>query len=447
MDANQVRQLGWLWKWRHKHDEDPDVQEQITIINNQIGQISDAGVGTGAYLHLTRATTQEIAVGGEPIEWTTAYSTIPAFEFDDTVPVTAVPISKSSYYDILIDFTWNTWTGGGSVHINRIRDGVSTLVWPSPLMSNWMASSGRKFAAGVAKGIPFQVGDTFEVVADHGDASPQDLLTAVLVVELVDRYTVEPPPEPGPEQLFVYTEDDTFDWAAAGSPATVDVWIIAGGGGGATSDSSSFRGGGGGAGGVEILTNYAVSGNCAVVVGLGGAGDVGGAGNGDNGEDSSFDGQTADGGGGGGSSGNAGSAGGSGGGGSTFDVGGVGTSGQGNAGGEGLAGGGTRTAGGGGGYGAVGQDGDTSTGKSGDGGIGIDLTAIVGTSYGEAGWFAGGGGGGSSTPTSGGTGGGGNGGNSPQDGQTNTGGGGGGRTIGGTAGSGGSGIVIVRVGA
>jgi len=137
---------------------------------------------------------------------------------------------------------------------------------------------------------------------------------------------------------------------------------------------------------------------------------------------------------------------------------------------------------GGGGGGAGGQGGDQSGGhndpnsQAGNGGVGIDMSAIFGTNFGESGWFAGGGGGGtyrgyntvSIYQASGGQGGGGKGvmSNDRQhstytysaaniDGLANTGGGGGGSAEdanivsnqGSASGAGGSGIILIRVAA
>jgi hypothetical protein len=264
------------------------------------------------------------------------------------------------------------------------------------------------------------------------------------------------------------TTDDTYVYHAFTAGGTlalidpgeieVDYLVVAGGGGGAGRDT----GGGGGAGGLLTGTTT-VDVSTAVVVGAGGSGgttpataaNTVAAGDGGN---SSFGSIVATGGGGGGPYLNAGRAGGSGGGGGrgdTSNAGGAGTSGQGNAGGNGS--GGTTTSdsgGGGGGAGAAGQNGAVN--QAGNGGAGVDMSAVFGTSYGVAGWFAGGGGG--ATHRSGtanvGTGGAGGGGDAAdttaadgQSGVANTGGGGGASRSDNTArtgGNGGSGVVVVR---
>jgi hypothetical protein len=141
-----------------------------------------------------------------------------------------------------------------------------------------------------------------------------------------------------------------------------------------------------------------------------------------------------------------------------FSLGGAGTVGQGNKGGDGVD---TATwgGGGGGGAGAAGDNqGTTEPNGSGTaqprrGGAGLDLSSTFTTTVGESGWFAGGGGGGvtSSGFSEGGQGGGGNGADGQtfqaQNGLPNTGGGGGGGGYwqnGPGGGDGGTGIVIIR---
>src|SRR5690606_38958612 len=101
-------------------------------------------------------------------------------------------------------------------------------------------------------------------------------------------------PDPDEYEYQVFTTSGTWDWEAAGQPATVDVLVVAGGGGG-----GSRQGGGGGAGGVLIQEGVEVTGDVAVVVGVGGSGGSSG-GRGSNGGASSFGAISATGGGGGG---------------------------------------------------------------------------------------------------------------------------------------------------
>lgn len=442
--VNPERRLFHLWKTHHHHDGDPDFVQIIKELQIQIDEI-DQGVSqidTGAGVHLFNTAGQSIAAGGEPIEWDEVYVTLPALEFAVTVPTSVVLIPKVGYYDFKIELVWDTWADGGSVWLERTRSGSVINVWPPTFPTVWESGTGDTFVD-VAKFVDCQAGDTFQMYVDHGDASAKDLAYAVLSVELVHSTKVTPPV---PQGLFIFTEDATFDWEAAGSPSTLaDVWVIAGGGsgGGGTGD---WKGGGGGAGGVLHLEDYAISGDVPVIVGLGGSANT------ENGEDSSFDGQVADGGGYGGfgTVEDDGASGGSGGGGATAGAvssGSGGTSSQGNDGGDALVA--ENAAGGGGGFSAAGADGNDLVG--GNGGQGLDLSAIVGTLYGDAGWFAGGGGGsGPSGAGAGGQGGGGDG--ATTEGTTGTdalvnsgGGGGGGRNGDGSAGEGGSGIVIVKV--
>lgn len=261
-------------------------------------------------------------------------------------------------------------------------------------------------------------------------------------------------------RVHAFTSTDNFTTSTSGE---VDVLIVAGGGGG----GGSPHGGGAGGGGVVYATGVQVSsGIHAITIGGGGTGKTGSnsspwppalTNKGTNGGNSTAFGYTALGGGGGGgysgggSNDTPGQNGGSGGGGTDESSGGTATQpgsasgGYGNNGAESTS----NTYGGGGG-GAGGAP--TGTYLE-DGGVGLNMSLYFGTSYGEAGYFAGGGGGSgyaTSDKGTGGTGGGGDGGansgQNPQDGTVNTGGGGGGQeryadTIGG---HGGSGIVLVR---
>ena len=275
---------------------------------------------------------------------------------------------------------------------------------------------------------------------------------------------------------FVDVGSHTFEVQSLGSTdGDIEFLVVAGGGSG-----GSTGGGGGGAGGLVSTLGSPIqvsTGSYTVTVGSGAPRATGwnnGVGGG-NGNDSSAFGFTARGGGGGADhpsydktngSINAGS-GGSGGGGressgasatqpgtnpsAVIDAG--------NPGGDGNGGNGDMQ-GGGGAAGSAGQAGSGTSG--GDGGVGIDLSDLIGSDYGENGYFAGGGGSGiylstSNNAAKGGIGGGGDGGqvtafssSSVEDGQPNTGGGGGG---GGyderngsvdNSGAGGSGVVIIR---
>ncbi|MCX6878549.1 MAG: Ig-like domain-containing protein [Verrucomicrobia bacterium] len=254
--------------------------------------------------------------------------------------------------------------------------------------------------------------------------------------------------------LFAFTSAGTTSWSAPAGVTSVGVLVVGGGGGGGW-----HTGAGGGAGGLVFSGAHAVSpgGSYSVTVGAGGLGSVNrGNPNCDpptSGGNSSFDTLTAVGGGYGAYSTWAAhypaAAGGSGGGGymsNQFGAdrlpGGAGTSGQGNAGANGVNG---SYSGGGGGAGAA--------GSTRNGGNGLNYSSLSGTGYGVSGWFAGGGGSGATTlgatAGTGGTGGGGAGApaaGSAANGVANTGGGGGGGGEGnGICGNGGSGIVLLSV--
>ena len=270
---------------------------------------------------------------------------------------------------------------------------------------------------------------------------------------------------------FTSTGNTTFTLT---SPSSISAQVlIVGGGGGGGAD----RAAGGGGGGLIYSTVSLSSGSYTATVGAGGIAGVFGSGGSTgnvagNGGSSSFNGLTAVGGGGGGqhqyylngayqSYGEpyygVGRNGGSGGGGAApgpaypTAVGGTGTTGQGNAGGEGYYNGTSCCAGGGGGAGSAGQNAGARTG--GAGGNGLSITIGGSTAY-----YGGGGGGsaaqdyGAAVGGPGGLGGGGSGGSStvaPVAGTANTGGGGGGAGNGNSGGwslygtAGGSGVIII----
>ena len=229
---------------------------------------------------------------------------------------------------------------------------------------------------------------------------------------------------------------------------TADYLVVAGGGGG------GFLGGGGGAGGYLTSTNYTLTSSTQYIVqvGAGGAGSTDQYVNALNGANSIFNNITSIGGGGGGSHNSTldGNNGGSGGGGNSAggndpELGGSGTLGQGNDGGDGSV---TPSAFGSGGGGGAGTSGGNGTGtSSGNGGNGL-YSSITGSSVARSG----GGGGGVRPGATGGIAGVGGGGTGSTvigtNGQNNTGGGAGGGGYDGTilysGGNGGSGIVILR---
>ena len=230
-------------------------------------------------------------------------------------------------------------------------------------------------------------------------------------------------------RIHTFTSSGTF---ITNKSMNVEVLVVAGGGGNGTGET-----GGGGAGGLIYNSSFAVlQHSYPVVVGTGGTGDQKGL-------DSTFSTLDAIGGGQGGEAGddNNGRFGGSGGGGSTDNLhysasGGVGTAGQGYAGGSVS---GNRSGGGGGGAGAAGGNGTTNSGAVGGNGLSYSIS-------GTATYYAGGGGGGAyGSGSAGGLGGGGTGGNpsiNGTNGTANTGGGAGGDWY--YARTGGSGIVIIR---
>jgi hypothetical protein len=224
----------------------------------------------------------------------------------------------------------------------------------------------------------------------------------------------------------------------------VEYLVVAGGGSGGSHAGATGAGGGGGAGGLIIGSTATITAAQTVVVGAGGVGASSGGVN-TAGANSSFGLSVAVGGGAGArlvnDGGNGGSGGGASGSAATARTGGLGTSGQGNNGGDNFVSI-NRRAGGGGGAGGVGANATSTT--AGNGGLGL-ASSITGASLTYA---AGGGGGAEVAPAgSGGSSIGGNGGATGAvgtGGAINTGSGGGGGSGTATGGNGGSGIVIVR---
>jgi hypothetical protein len=187
-NANTLRRVNWLWKHRHTHDGDT-LQEQITVIRETVEKHEEGlgAAGSGAFIHLVRSAPQEIAVGGEPVEWDAAYNLIPASLFTDEPPVTSVSIKKESYYNVAVQLGWDTFEAGGSVWVTRTREGVEVTVWPPDTDPGlWTTDNGQMFE-GVAPAISCKHGDTISVYVDADDASAQNLASATLAVYLVDR--------------------------------------------------------------------------------------------------------------------------------------------------------------------------------------------------------------------------------------------------------------------
>jgi len=146
-----------------------------------------AGDSSGAYLHLTRAATQSIAVDGEPIEWDTVHIPPVGFDGSTSLPRNAFRIERPGYYNVAVTLGWSTWTAGGSVWVTRDRGGAELTVWPpadDPAV--WTATGASRFSS-VAPAIPCKAGDLIRVYVDADDASAQDLASATLAVYLVDR--------------------------------------------------------------------------------------------------------------------------------------------------------------------------------------------------------------------------------------------------------------------
>ena len=150
------------------------------------------GARTGAFLHLARLATQSVAVAGEPI----AFDVVSALGFTgyttDPVPGTDVVIPLAGYWDAKLAAGWDSYTAGGSVWLTRTRAGVEATIYPPAGMPTglWTATDGQ-VGEWVAKAIPCQAGDILRFYIDADDVDPQDLATAVLTVELVDRIGAE----------------------------------------------------------------------------------------------------------------------------------------------------------------------------------------------------------------------------------------------------------------
>ena len=163
---------------------DRGAPEQVVPILPTLGE----GGGIGAFIHLARSATQSIDIAGEPISWDTAG--VNGFAgFTETVPTTTVTIEQAGYYNVGIQFGWDSFTDGGTVTV--LKNGVT--VWP-PIQDPglWSATDGQLFE-GTAHSIPCVPGDTLSVNIDP--VSTETLESAVLAVYLVDqRVTVAASP-------------------------------------------------------------------------------------------------------------------------------------------------------------------------------------------------------------------------------------------------------------
>ena len=145
--------------------------------------VSQGGGGSvGAFIHLSRNATQSISSSGELISWDT--EGLNGFSgFSVTVSTTTVTIPQDGYYNIGIQFGWSSFTGGGTMTVQR----NGTTVWPpTDDPGLWSATDGQEFE-GTAHSISCVSGDTIGVHINPDDASAQTLASATLAVYLVDR--------------------------------------------------------------------------------------------------------------------------------------------------------------------------------------------------------------------------------------------------------------------
>ena len=155
---------------------DRETPSQVVPILDTLG----AADGLGAFVHLTRNATQSISASGELISWDVAGA---VFGFGETVPTTTVTILQGGYYNIGVQFGWDTFQGGGTTTVQK--NGVT--VWPpADDPGLWSTAAGILFE-GTAPAIDCVAGDTIGVHIDPDDASAQTLESATLAVYLVDR--------------------------------------------------------------------------------------------------------------------------------------------------------------------------------------------------------------------------------------------------------------------
>jgi len=466
-DANTLRRLNWLWKYRHRHDD--NFQEQINVIRTTIEQQADsiAGAAYGTYLHAV-ANSQSITSGGTAVEWANTYGQIPASGPTEVAyPSTDIRIGLRGYYNVDVSLNWDTYQGGGSVTVVRLRGSLETTVWPPAEVTDWDSDDAQVFW-GQAPAIPCEPGDIIRVYVDAD--STETLAGAVCAVYLVDReentgggcVDILGGTATQPGDGYIYHQFVTSGTLTVNQPGVIEYVIVGagGGGGGAYGDGAGGASEEGPGGGGQVITGSVTVavGDYAGTVGAGGAGGTregAGAGDADAGSDGGSSTLetvgTAAGGGGGGSTNEAARTGASGGGGA-YSTGGLEGGAVGTAGGDGGDGDTSSPFNAGGGGGA-GQDGsDASAGSH--GGDGVEVAAF--STFGDSGWFGGGGGGGEwgagGNTGDGGQGGGGSGAAEStvaDHGDANTGGGGAGAFNqqfgnGADGGDGGSGVVIVR---
>lgn len=136
----------------------------------------------GSFIHLTRNATQSIASAGELISWDTAG--LNGFAgFTESVPTTTVTVQQAGYYNVAIQLGWSSFTGGGTVTVQR--NGLT--VWPpADDPGLWSSTDGQTFE-GTAHAISCVFGDTLGVHVNPDDASAQTMASATLAAYLVDR--------------------------------------------------------------------------------------------------------------------------------------------------------------------------------------------------------------------------------------------------------------------
>lgn len=143
-------------------------------------QPGDRGPVRAVGCHISlQATSQTMAVGGSTISWSSLDAAKPAVLFDDTVPVSDVPIPQNGYYGIKPEGSWDTYKAGGTLQVYRVRSGTATLV------ESWTGTVGQNFAA-LAAPVECVSGDKIRVVLDADDAATQNLASATLSIYLIE---------------------------------------------------------------------------------------------------------------------------------------------------------------------------------------------------------------------------------------------------------------------
>ena len=120
----------------------------------------------GATLHLLRTATQSIAVGGEAISWDLAHTLVPITFTVPTLPATDITIIQTGYYNVSVEASWSSFTGGGSMTVERVRGATTLVAWPPVADPGLWTSTTGTFFEGVSPAIPCEVGDIIRVVVD-----------------------------------------------------------------------------------------------------------------------------------------------------------------------------------------------------------------------------------------------------------------------------------------